>query len=47
MSTADAFGVLEKEYYEGRKYSQGTGYFYNCFLEWPSTLKLLGNLEIT
>ena len=43
--TADAYDVLAKGYYEGRKYNQGMGYFYNCFSEWPSTLKLLGDVK--
>ena len=45
MSTADAYDVLAKGYYEARKYNQGMGYFYNCLSEWPSTLKLLGNVR--
>jgi ubiquinone/menaquinone biosynthesis C-methylase UbiE len=45
MSTADAYDVLAKGYYEARKCNQGMGYFYNCLSEWPATLKLLGNVR--
>ena len=45
MSTADAYDVLAKGYYEARKYKQGISYFHHCLLELPSTLKLLGNVK--
>jgi ubiquinone/menaquinone biosynthesis C-methylase UbiE len=45
LSTAAAYDVLAKGYYEARKYKKGVGYFYNCLLEWPSTLKLLGDVR--
>jgi hypothetical protein len=39
-STADAYDVLAKGYYESRKYKQGMD-----LLDFPSTLKLLGNVS--
>lgn len=40
-----AYGLLAQEYYETRKNKSGTSYFYNELLEFPTTLKILGNIR--
>jgi len=40
-----AYKVLCQEYYHSRKDKSGISYFYNELLEFPTTLKLLGNIK--
>lgn len=41
----NAYNILRDEYYSARKYKTGISYFYNELLEFPTTLKLLGNVK--
>jgi ubiquinone/menaquinone biosynthesis C-methylase UbiE len=40
-----AYKLLGEEYYNTRKHKSGGSYFYNELLEFPTTLKLLGNVK--
>ena len=40
-----AYRLLGQEYYDARKNKTGVSYFYNELLEFPTTLKLLGNVR--